>query len=132
MALAKTFTPETPSRLGLDPTYTTGTGAANLGTVGTDHQELVNGRKAVLLVLNQSASAITVTVRAQQYVDGDSTTGLAVPNPAAISVPALASGIAGQRVIGPFDPTVFNNDAGNVEFTLSAHTDVRVAAIWLP
>ena len=66
MALRKTFTPESPSRRGLDPTFTEGTGANNFGTVGTDHQALQNGRKAVLIVQNESNAAIDVTLRAQR------------------------------------------------------------------
>ena len=58
--------------------------------------------------------------------------GLKVPNPPAISVPALAAGTPGLRIIGPFDPDVYENSAGLVEFELSAHNDVRVAAVYLP
>ena len=128
MALRKTFDPETPTRGGLDPSFTTGTGANNLGTVNTDHQAIRNGRNAVLIAQNYSSAAITLTLRAQKIVDGD----LAVPNPTAISVPAIASNVPGQRIIGPFDPDVFENGEGLVEFELSAHVDVGVAAIYLP
>lgn len=80
--------------------------------------EMPNDGNTVCHVKNGSASSITVTINSQekcsQGFDHDLT----------ITVPA-----SGERMIGPFSRTRFNNTNGNVEVSYSAVTSVTVAAL---
>jgi hypothetical protein len=80
--------------------------------------EFPNDGKTMFHVKNSGAASITITVNSSQPCnygfDHDHT--VTVPN-------------GGERMIGPFDRTRFNNSVGNVEVSYSAVTSVTVAAI---
>ena len=85
-------------------------------------QYFSNDGNVLLEVKNAGAGAITVTITAVAKLAGVSLT-----NPA-ISVPLTN----GDKMIGPFDPTVFNQSDGTVYVDYSGVTSVTVAAIQLP
>ncbi len=101
------------SLAGVTPSYV----AATL----TDGNSFANDGKVLLHVKN-TGSQITLTVAAVAKLAGVSLT-----NPA-IVIPATT----GDKMIGPFDPTVFNQAAGVVYVTYTAVTGVTIAAIRLP
>lgn len=97
---------------GLDPAYT----AANV-----DGHAVVNQRRAFLHVKNGSAASVTVTVVTPLTVGGR-----------AVADDAVAIPASGERMIGPFDPSVHNGtgvDKGKVHVDFSAVTSVTVAAL---
>lgn len=96
---------------GLNPSYA----AASAGGDSFD-----NDGRTVLHVKNTNASSRTVTVASQK----PAVPGLA-PSNNAVSVPATT----GERFIGPFDPTVWNDSNGDVQVTYSADAGVTIAAI---
>jgi hypothetical protein len=77
-----------------------------------------NDENTFLHVKNGSAASITVTISSQETCNHGFVHHLS------IAVPA-----GGERMVGPFNRTRFNNDTGNVEVSYSAVTTVTVAAI---
>lgn len=96
---------------GLNPSYA----AASAGG-----DSFPNDGKIVLHVKNTNGAARTVTVVSQR----PASPGLA-PSNNGVSVPATT----GERLIGPLDPTVWNDANGNVQITYSAETGVTIACI---
>lgn len=84
--------------------------------------EFVNDGNMLLHVKNTGGGACTVTLQTPAVVSG-----VAVSDPT-VSVPATT----GDRMIGPFDPTIFNQAGGLVYVDLSTGTGVTLAAIKLP
>lgn len=108
------LTTQTITQAGLDPAYE----AANV-----DGHAFGNAGKTLLHVKNGSASAVTVTVITAVTVGGR-----AVADDT-ISVPA-----AGERMIGPFPPSVYNGtgaDLGTAHVDYSAAASVTVGAFTL-
>lgn len=79
-----------------------------------------NNGTTFLLVTNGSASSIDVTAISQLTLEG-----LAVAD----SVVAVAAGAT--KLIGPFNPTIFNDDSGNATVTFSAITTITCSIISL-
>lgn len=79
-----------------------------------------NDGKIVLHVKNTNGSARTVTVASQVQA----TAGRAPANNA-VSIPATT----GDKIIGPFDPSIWNDSTGSCLVTYSADTGVTIAAI---
>ncbi|RJQ09892.1 MAG: hypothetical protein C4551_03215 [Bacillota bacterium] len=104
-----TLTVQQTSLTGLNPAF----GAAAAGG-----DEFVNSGKAVLYVKNGSAGAVTVTVNSQTACN------YGFDHDAEVSVPA-----SGERVIGPFPKSRFDDAAGKVQVTYSGVTSVTVAVL---
>lgn len=96
---------------GLTPAYAA-------ATAGGD--SFSNDGEVMLHVKNTNGAARTVTVTSQK----PATPGLA-PSNNVVVVPLTV----GDKMIGPFDPTVWNDTNGLVQVTYSAETGVTVAAI---
>ena len=105
------LTAQQVSLAGLGPSYVAA--AAGGDSFSNDGNTLIH-------VKNTDAAAKTVTVASQRLA----TPGLA-PSNNAVSVPATT----GERIIGPFDPLVWNDTNGSVQLTYSAVTGVTIAAI---
>lgn len=102
------------SLVGLTPTY--GAAAAGDAIAGND------GR-IMLHVKNTNAATRDVTITSQK----PATPGLAPAN-LVVTVPATT----GDKMIGPFDPTAWNDTTGRVQIAYSATTGVTVAAVRTP
>jgi hypothetical protein len=92
--------------------------APTFSVASSTGDEFKNDENTFLHVKNGGAASITVTINSQQLCNHGSTHNLS------ISIPA-----GGERMIGPFNRTRFNNDTGNVEVGYSDVTSVTVAAI---
>lgn len=107
-----TLTVQQLSLSGLNPSFAA-------AAAGGD--EFVNSGKIYLHVKNSGAGSITVTVNSQaacsQGFDHDT----------AVSVPS-----GGERLIGPFAKSRFDDANGKVQIAYSGVTSVTVAAIELP
>ena len=79
-----------------------------------------NNGATFILVTNGSGSPINVTAVSALVVEG-----LAVAD----SVVAVAAGAT--KLIGPFNPTIFNDENGNMMVTFSAVTSVTCSIISL-
>lgn len=79
-----------------------------------------NNGATFLLVTNGSGAPIDVTAISQLTVEG-----LAVAD----SVVAVGAGVT--KLIGPFNPTIFNDENGNMTVTFSAVTSVTCSIISL-
>jgi hypothetical protein len=99
---------------GLAPVY-------SAGDLANGHQ-FDNDGNTFLHVKNTGAGACTVTIQTYGKVGGASLTNLTVVVPIT----------TGDRMIGPFDPTVFNQAGGAVYVDLSTGTGVTLAALHLP
>lgn len=104
-----TITPQTASVSGITPADA----AAN-----SDGSKFPNDGQTFLLITNGGGSSITVTVAATITIDGLTVSNLVV-----------TVGAGAKKLIGPFDPGVFNDSAGNVSVTFSAVTSVTVTVV---
>lgn len=98
---------------GLQPVY-------SAGDLANGH-EFANDGNVFLHVKNTGGGACTVTVQTPATVGG-----MAIAE-AIVSVPATT----GDRMIGPFNTTIFNQVGGLVYVDLSTATGVTLAAIKL-
>lgn len=98
---------------GITPSYTAGN--------STDHHQFLNDGNTFLHVKN-TGSQITVTIDTPATISG-----MAIAD-AAVVIPATT----GDKMIGPFDPSIFNQTGGYVYVDLSGQTGVTLAAIKLP
>lgn len=98
---------------GLTPTYAA-------AAAGGD--SFANDGSVFLHVKNTNAAARTVTVASQK----PATPGLA-PSNNAVVVPLTV----GDKMIGPFDPTIWNDANGLVQITYTAESGVTIAAVRL-
>lgn len=78
----------------------------------------VNDGNIVIIVENGSAGDITVTATSTGTVQG-----------LAIADPAIVVTAGEERMIGPFDPAIFNNSSGQVALTYSGVTSLTVQVI---
>lgn len=108
------ITPQDVILTGLAPSFAAGDQA-------NGHQ-FANDGNCILEVKNTGAGACTVTVQTALKVGG-----MVITNPTVV-VPITT----GDRMIGPFDPTIFNQAAGVVWVDLSTGTGVTVAVFHLP
>lgn len=98
---------------GITPAY----GAAN-----ADGHYFANDGRVLLQVKNTNGSTRTVTVQTPATVGG-----LAVAE-VAVVVPITT----GDKMIGPFDPSLFNQAGGLVYVDFDAVADLTIAAFRLP
>lgn len=96
---------------GLNPSYAAASASGD---------SFPNDGRTLLHVKNTNAAARTVTVTSQKTASPGLT-----PANNAVSVPATT----GERFIGPFDPTIWNDVNGNLQITYSAETGVTIAAL---
>ncbi|MDR3572857.1 MAG: hypothetical protein P4L50_03265 [Anaerolineaceae bacterium] len=96
---------------GIAPAYT-------VGDAGNNHQ-FQNDGNVMLHVKNTSATPTNVTIETPNKVGG-----------LVLTAPVIAVPITtGDRMIGPFDPTLFNQAGGVVFVDISSATGVTLAAI---
>lgn len=98
---------------GLTPTYAAADAAGNYFT---------NDGKTILHAKNTNAATRIITF-VTPYIVG----GVAVSDPTA-TIPATT----GDKLLGPFDPTVFNDSNGRVQMTFSAATNLTLAVVRIP
>lgn len=96
--------------------------AVSYVAANADGHAVANDGNVALHVKNTGGGACTVTVTATGKM-----AGVSLVNPA-VSVPATT----GDRMIGPFDTTEFNQMDGSVYVDYSTTSGVTVAAIRLP
>lgn len=92
--------------------------ALGAAAVAAGGDQFLNDGDIILYFKNTNASSRTVTV-----ATGGTIGGLAIAD---VTV-ALAQNE--EKVVGPFDPRIFNDSSGYVQLTYTAATDVTVAAI---
>ena len=80
--------------------------------------QFANGGRTYLHVKNASAVSVNVTADSKKQCDQG------FDHDVVVAVPA-----AGERLIGPFDPSRFNNSSGRIEVGYSAVASVTVAAL---
>lgn len=81
-----------------------------------------NDGNVIIEVKNASASPVTVTIQTPAKVGGVDLAEIVV------TVPATN----GDKVIGPFDPSLFNQAGGMVYLDTSAQASVTIAVLRLP
>lgn len=89
-----------------------------------------NDGKVFLYVKNGHAGAIKVTVDSVKECDQGHDHDLEITVPQFDDT--LGSEDTGERMIGPFQPSRFNDEDNLVQVTYDEHTSVEVAAIRLP
>jgi len=97
------------SHAGLNPNFV----AADVGG-----DEFANGGRTMLYVKNEGASQITVTI------DSAKPCNYGFDHDLTVDIPA-----GEDRIVGPFDPSRFNNSSARVAVTYSDVTSVTVAAL---
>lgn len=102
--------PQQVVRAGLTPVFS----AAN-----ADGHSVANDGHVMLEVKNGSGAPITVTVQTPGTVDGLAIAELVVTIPAT----------SGDKMIGPFQPGIYNQADGTIYVDFSAVTTVTVAAV---
>lgn len=107
------ITPQEIANSGIVPSY----GAGN----SVDGHSFVNDGNMFVHVKNGGGAPINVTLIVPAKVGG-----LTITNP----VIAVTNGT--EKMIGPFDPTLFNQATGIVYLDLSAATSVTLAVLRLP
>lgn len=107
-----TLTVQEVARTGLAPTY---------GAAAGGGDAIPNDGRTMLHIKNGGGGAVTLTVVTQATVLGN-----AVADDT-ISVPA-----AGERMVGPFPPAIYNDVNQLTQLTYSGVTSVTVAAIRVP
>jgi len=106
-----TLTVQEISLAGITPSYTAAEGDGNSFANDGD----------VFLQVKNAGSEITVTIQTPAKVGGVDVEEITVVVPAT----------TGDKMIGPFEPTIFNQSGGVVYVDYSAVTSVTVAAIKL-
>lgn len=101
-----TLVVDTITRDGLNPTMVAAAGGGD---------QFANTGKEFVEVDNADAAPMTATFVTQKTVDGQAV------GDRAVTVPA-----GERRIIGPFDPSVYNDSNGNLQITYSAVTSVTV------
>lgn len=108
------LTPQRPSDAGITVSRTS-------GLLTADTHIVRNDGKTLLLFIKTGAGACTVTIQTPAKVGG-----LDVAE-RTVTVPATTGDVA----IGPFPPSIFNDGAGDLRFTLSEVTGLDVAVLQL-
>jgi len=112
MAVATAKVPQVIAPAGIVPTAFT--------PAQVEGHYFANNGATFLLVTNGSGAPINVTAISALTVEG-----LAVAD----SIVAVAAGVT--KLIGPFNPTIFNDENGNATVTFSAVTSVTCSIISL-
>ncbi len=114
---ATILTPAAAARTG---TVIGGTDGALAAATVTDGEKFLNTGKEVFMIINGSASQITVTIPIPLTVDG-------------VAVASRTVTIAAHtaKLIGPFPPS-YNDGSGYVSAVCSAVTTVTIAVINVP
>jgi hypothetical protein len=102
--------PQQVTRQGLTPVFS---------TVTSEGVSVANDGRMVLEVKNTSASSVNVTVQTPGSIDGLAIADLVV------AVPATN----GDKIIGPFQPGIYNQPDGTIYVDFSAVASVTVAAL---
>lgn len=105
------LTPQDVSDVGLTPTRTA------LSDANT--YQVLNDGNVILMFLKTGANEATITITTPK-----TERGLAVAD-RTLTVAATT----GDRVIGPFDPTLYNNSDGDLEFATSESTAITCAVL---
>ncbi|HRF46994.1 MAG TPA: hypothetical protein PLC98_05145 [Anaerolineales bacterium] len=107
-----TLTVQEVARTGLAPSYVAAAGGGDA---------IPNDGRTMLHIKNGGGSSITLTVVTQATVLGNAVAddAIAVPN-------------GGERMVGPFPPSIYNDVNQLVQLTYSGVTTVTVAAIRVP
>ncbi len=108
------LTPQTLADTGITPSYTGSLATTNTYKIRNDGRTFVHFKKA-------GAGDCTVTIQTPKTVNG-----LAVAEQT-VTVAATT----GDKMIGPFAPSVYNNKLGDVNITLSEITGLTVAVVTL-
>jgi len=109
------ITPQNPALAGITPSYAAGDSANGM--------YVPNDGKTLLQVKNTGGAACTVTLKSNGY----KVAGVALADQT-VTVPATT----GDKIIGPFDPMVFNQAGGTLSIDLSTATGVTIAAFKMP
>lgn len=107
-----TLTVSNINHTGLAPSFTAAAGGGD---------QFANDGRIFIYVKNAHTSGQTVTVNSQ------SNCSFGFDHDVAVSVPATN----GERLIGPFPTSRFNDSSGNVQITYSGVTSLTIAAIRL-
>jgi len=106
------LTPQTLVPTGITPSYT--------GSLSTSNTYQVRNTGRCLLHFKKAAAVdCTVTITTPKTVGG-----LALAEQT-VTVPAST----GDKMIGPFPPSIYNNSIGDLEFTLSDIDGLSVAVV---
>jgi hypothetical protein len=96
--------------------------SGDLATPGAASQDFANDGSVYILIENGSLASINATIATRTITDGVEAIVVADP---VVAVPASTT-----KIIGPFKPSVFNDQAtGKVNLALSAFADVTVTAL---
>lgn len=107
-----TITPQQMAASGITPSYT--------GSLSTSNTYYVKNNSHMFLHFKKSAAVdCTVTITTPPTVGG-----LAVAD-RTVTVPAST----GDKMIGPFPPSIYNDSSNRVSFTLSNIDGLTVAAV---
>jgi len=104
-----TLTVQQPTTAGITPSYAS---AAEAG------DEFANDGLTLLQVKGTGTQKV-VTITAQRTSEKGATL-----SDITVTIPATT----GDKMIGPFDPSIFNDSAGKVQVTYSDEADLTVAA----
>ena len=80
--------------------------------------KFLNTGKEALIIKNGDSGSHTVTIVSQSTMDG-----------LAVADRAVAVAAGAEKVIGPFQPNVYNDDDGFVQLTYDGVTSVTVAVV---
>lgn len=97
---------------GTIPTYAAPAALAN---------EFANDGRTFLHVKRAGGGTVVVTLTTPGTIKG-----------VAIADPTVTVGSGSEKMIGPFDPSIFNASDGNVDFACDATTGVTLAVVRLP
>jgi len=93
----------------------------SLGAATSDGDGFLNTGDTLLQVKNGSGAGITVTIKTPAKIEGIDIAEIEVAIPAT----------TGDKLIGPFDPSIFNQSDGKVYVDYSAVTTVTAMAFKL-
>lgn len=106
-----TLTATALSRAGLDAA----SGGANMSSAAGGGDKFTNTGSQFALFINGSGSPITVTLVAQDTIDG-----------VAVTNKTITVGASGQQLVGPFLPGAYNDGSGYMNFTYSGVSSLKV------
>ena len=106
------LTAQTIDNDGMEPSYESANG---------DGEEFANDGNVFIHAKNASGGAIVLTFKTPATVSGVDIDEVEV------SIPA-----GEERMVGPFDPAVFNQSDGNVDLDFDGVTSLTIAAFKLP
>lgn len=106
--------------LSVEEVLRSGLAASYTGSLSTENTyKFLNDGRVLLHFKKTGAGDCTVTIPTQNSVDG-----LAIAD-RTVTIPATT----GDKFIGPFPQSIYNDSDGKVNFTLSEVTDLTVAVV---